>query len=1029
MSVQHRLLIAAVGLAIVLNLGLGSEPAHVSAGAAGSNPVRISGQFPLRFVENRGQTDPRVAFTLAERDAEVFFAAEGLTFALVAPAPAAEDASLSRRAPAGRAEALAGAVAPEPQRWAVKLDFIGGDPEVRPVGADAAETTVSYFRGRPGEWRTGLRAFRRIVYPDLWPGIDLIDRGECGADAGTALKYEFVVHPGADPAQIRLAYRGAQAVQANAAGQLEVITPVGDFVDDRPVAWQETPDGRIPVQVAYALQSPAPDSQSPAPVYSFAVGAYDPARTLILDPTVFLYSGFLGGAGADGGAAIAVDRSGNAYVTGWTVSSATSFPVVAGPDPTFNGQKDAFVAKLGPTGADILYLGYLGGADKEEGTGIAVDGAGNAYVTGWTGSNEASFPVVAGPDLTFNGAPGDTDVFVAKVNPTGSALLYAGYLGGDKNEWGGRIAVDAAGNAYVTGETRSDQTTFPAVGGPDLTFNGGSDAFVAKIGPAGRLVYAGYIGGAGSDSGCGVAVDAVGSAYLTGITGSDQASFPVAGGPDLTFNGRLDAFVAKVSPAGALAYAGYIGGANEDAGYDIAVDATGASYITGDTLSNQSSFPVAGALDRTYNGGDYGDAFVAKVNPAGALVYSGYIGGAAWDSGRGIAVVPDGAAAGVYVTGVTESNQTTFPAVGGPDVTFNGNDDAFIARIAPDGALVWAGYIGGAGFEVGNGVAQVGGNAYVVGVTDSTQATFPLRGGPDLTANGGDDVFVAKIGEPLVSALRVASWPTLDGDLREWRNLPVARLDATTAARITGPELAPAAADLGADLAAAWAPDALYFSASISDDVLVGQNSAQPRDDDSLELSIRVGSTLHPFTIGLDGRQTEWSNPIKSLTVATRTVPGGWALEVAVPAAALGLAELKADQSYPFTFGLEDDDQRAASAQTHMIWQGASVTAYTADWGTLTLDGTVYDYWRTPTPTATATATATTTATSTVTLTPTASATCTPAPSATPTATVTPTPTETPTSTPTATASATPTVTPTASATPRPRLFLPLLLR
>ena len=179
-------------------------------------------------------------------------------------------------------------------------------------------------------------------------------------------------------------------------------------------------------------------------------------------------------------------------------STQATFPVVVGPDLTFNGSIDAFVAKVNAAGTALVYAGYIGGSGSDVGNGIAVDGSGNAYVTGRTTSFESSFPVLGGPDLTHNG--GTHDAFVAKVNAAGTALVYAGYIGGSGVDIGEGIAVDGAGNAYVTGLTTSTEATFPEVGGPDLTFNGGNDAFVAKVNAAGTaLVYAGYIGGSGQD--------------------------------------------------------------------------------------------------------------------------------------------------------------------------------------------------------------------------------------------------------------------------------------------------------------------------------------------------------------------------------------------------------------------------------------------------------------------------------------------------------------------------------------------------
>jgi hypothetical protein len=255
------------------------------------------------------------------------------------------------------------------------------------------------------------------------------------------------------------------------------------------------------------------------------------------------YSTFLGGASTDQGSGIAVDGAGNAYVTGWTVSA--DFPTTPGAFDTTAAGADAFVTKLNPAGSALVYSTYLGGASTDQGSGIAVDGAGNAYVTGFTFS--ADFPTTPGAfDTTFN--PGTFDAFVTKLNPAGSALVYSTYLGGASTDQGFGIAVDGAGNAYVTGLTVS--ADFPTTPGAfDTTFNGGGDAFMTKLNPAGSaLVYSTYLGGASNDQGSGIAVDGAGNAYVTGSTFS--ADFPTTPGAfDTTFNGSIDAFVTKFAIA------------------------------------------------------------------------------------------------------------------------------------------------------------------------------------------------------------------------------------------------------------------------------------------------------------------------------------------------------------------------------------------------------------------------------------------------------------------------------------------------
>jgi photosystem II stability/assembly factor-like uncharacterized protein len=289
------------------------------------------------------------------------------------------------------------------------------------------------------------------------------------------------------------------------------------------------------------------------------------------------------------------------------------------------------------------------------------------------------------------------------------------------------------------------------------------------------------------------------------------------------------------------------------------------------------------------------------------------------------------------------------------------------------------------------------------------------------TADGGAHWTPLPTG--IIEAWQAGARPTMDGDLREWEAVPAAHLDRSTAASITGSETDPSPADLNADLRSAWRPYLLYFAVAITDDVLVGNQSGKPWNDDAVEISIYVPpktaaeqAKTHQFTIGLDGRQYQNGSAITSLAVVTRTVPGGWTLEASIPSWVFGRDALAAGEKYPLTFALRDDDTRGNPAQTYMIWWGTVTDSYQPAWGTLSLSSTVYDFptGATQTPAPTATATATQTLTPTATPTTTSAATSTPTPTLAPTATSTGTPTETPTQTPTSI----PTATPTPTATP-----------
>lgn len=691
------------------------------------------GRLPLYFVENHGQMDARVAYYVQGYDKTLYFTSEGLSFALANPSKSQTTAKTTKQSTAPRPKGERKEPAAT-ERYTLKLDFVGANPNVRPQGQEQTEAVFSYFKGRREQWQTGLKTYAGVVYQDLWPGIDLIYSGTVNQ-----LKYRFVVHPGADPEQINLLYRGAKSLRLNAAGQLEVETPAGAFQDEQPISYQEIDGLQVPVASAYRLGG---RGLNKANGYGFAVGNYDRNRELIIDPAVLIYAGYIGGSELDSGQGIAVDSAGNAYVTGFTDSNQMTFPVTVGPDLTKNVRTDAFVAKVKADGTALLYCGYIGGSQTDVGFAIAVDSAGNAYVTGQTESDETTFPVVGGPDTTFNGLD---DTFVAKVNAAGTALVYSGYIGGNGIEGGKGIAVDGAGNAYITGGTGPNSTGFPVAIGPDVTANGDEDAYVAKVKADGTgLVYCGYIGGSGIDEGRGIAVDGAGNAYVTGTARSDQFNFPVTIGPDLTYNGATDAFVAKVNATGTgLLYCGYIGGDNIDEGNGIAVDSAGNAYITGSTQSDQSTFPVkiGPSLLHKYNQ----DAFVTKVNAAGTmLVYCGYIGGTGQDFGAGIAVDCAGYA---FVTGRTFSNEMSFPVTVGPDLSSNGDEDAYVAKIQADGTgLVYCGFIGGLFADEGQGIAvDSNSNAYITGFTLSNQMSFPVTAGPDLSHNGSGDAFVAKI--------------------------------------------------------------------------------------------------------------------------------------------------------------------------------------------------------------------------------------------------------------------------------------------
>jgi hypothetical protein len=471
------------------------------------------------------------------------------------------------------------------------------------------------------------------------------------------------------------------------------------------------------------------------PLQAKLIGSQDAFVTkLNADGSALIYSTYLGGDDIDLGNDIAVDTSGNAYITGTTQSN--DFPVEDPFQADRSSLRDAFVAKLKPSGEAILYSTYIGGAGDDLSNSIAIDTAGNAYIVGTTAS--VDFPTTIG--AFEENQQGAQDAFVSKLDPFGDTFIYSTYLGGSGDDFGNGIAVDSSGNAYVTGTTQSGD--FPTANAYDNSLGGAQDAFVTKLNSTGLapLVYSTYLGGSGDDSGNGIAVDSSGNAHVTGTTQS--CDFPTANAYDNSLGGAQDAFMAKFDPSlsgvASLIYSTYLGGANDDLGNSITLDTSGNAYVAGTTQSDD--YPVKNPLQSTRSGGN--DAFVTKFNSAGsALTYSTYLGGNMDDFGNSIAVDISGNA---YIAGTSESDD--FPTKDAFQANRAGLKDAFITKVNSAGnKLVYSSYLGGVDDDLGNDVALDGlGNAFVAGSTLS--GDFPTKSVQD-TPGGGNDGFVAKIQE------------------------------------------------------------------------------------------------------------------------------------------------------------------------------------------------------------------------------------------------------------------------------------------
>jgi hypothetical protein len=743
-----------VTIASLSSLLMGSAvAAKRGAGAVKAHLAEAYGKLSLSFEANQGQTDPQVKFLSRGGRHVLFLTPTEAVLVLITPKQRAKDEFPRMRGRLGRPE--------EGTRTVLEMKFVGANPTPMLAGLDELPGKANYFIGNdPTKWRTNVPTYAKVQYQGLYPGIDLLYFGNQGK-----LEYDLVVRPGADPTRIVLGFEGADRLEVDAGRDLVVHTTAGPIRQRQPVIYQEVDGVREQIQGGYILTAPHQ--------VSFWVAAYDAARPLVIDPTLF-YSTYLGGSGGEGGIGIAVDAAGAAYVTGVTTSADFTAGCTAPctvRDATLGGPLgaplggDAFVTKLNATGTALLYSTYLGGSSFEEGIAIAVDDAEAAYVTGVTFSADFAAGCTA-PSCTVLDATqgGSRDAFVTKLDPTGTALVYSTYLGGSSTDGGFGLAVDAAGAAYVTGHTSSADFTAGCTAPCtvlDATL-GGDDAFVTKLDPMGTaLLYSTYLGGSGNiEEGHAIAVDAVGAAYVTGnTTSADYTAGCTAPCTvlDATLDGPLDgdAFVTKIDPTGtALLYSTYLGGSSSENGIGIAVDPAGAAYVVGHTTSADFTAGCTApctVLDSTLNG--FTDAFVTKLNATGtALLYSTYLGESNREAGDGIAVDATGAA---YVTGFTDSADFTAgctPPCTVLDATLDGTADVFVTKLDPTGtALDYSTYLGGTGSDFGAAIAvDAAGAAYITGITFSADFTAGCTAPCtvlDATLGSSADAFVAKISD------------------------------------------------------------------------------------------------------------------------------------------------------------------------------------------------------------------------------------------------------------------------------------------
>ena len=776
-------------------LAQNSKIPNISSSSSTGSPLTASfEEAPLSFEENQGQSNPGVKFLSHGNGYSLYLTDSAAVLVL---------AKHENHSKIPGRNSVTGDV--------IRMELSGARPDLRVSSADELPGKANYFIGNdPSKWRAGIPTYAKVRYEDVYPGIDLVYYGN-----QRNLEYDFIVSAKVDPSLVRLRFQGAERLSVTSSGDLAIRGRNGEIAFHKPVVYQMKDGIRESVEGRFRRL----DGNS----IGFRLASYDHTRAVVIDPAL-AYSTYLGGSGpclnpglspagtCDSANAIAVDAAGGAYVVGGTINA--DFPVTASAFQKVNNGmafnngyyiNNTFVTKFNPSGSALIYSTYLGGTTQDESvgffngdvaTGVAIDTAGNAYVTGFASSY--NFPVTSNAFQKVNNAgfgggsvPVSSNAFVTKLNATGSALIYSTYFGGsgsvDVNpgelvgDSAAGIAVDAAGYAYIVGSAGSGDlpVTSSAFQKVNNTGGGGNlNLFITKFNPSGSaLVYSTYLGGSGwfdnpgdpfGDSAGGIAIDSAGDAYVTGTAYSRD--FPVTGNAYQKVNnsfydapmfccGGTNAVISELNPTGsALVYSTYLGGSLFDGGNAIALDAAGNVFVAGSTQS--PDFPTTPGAFQTTGGGSSPyvnvDAFITELNPAGsALVYSTYLGGSGGDAANSIALDAFGSA---YVTGSTSS--TNFPVTGNAfRKAIHGNGDVFVSKLDPSGStMLYSSYLGGNGGDTGSGIAvDWFGDAYIAGTTCSTD--FPLAGAPFQTANKtpGCTAFVSKFIVNTVTGTRLVS--------------------------------------------------------------------------------------------------------------------------------------------------------------------------------------------------------------------------------------------------------------------------------
>ncbi len=691
---QYLVCVYLLAILVLGSLGC-SSPVPARERLFGSATTLPQGIHPfepgaIHFVPNLGQLDPLVRYTVKTNRESIYFLKSEVWIALAGPVDLARDS---------------GSRGPE-----LRLSFHESNRTVQILGGSLMPARFNYCLGEdPSQWQTAVPSYASVVYREIYDHVDVTFSGTKGM-----LESIYTVKRGGDVDTISVALDGARWLRLDEEGNLVIETARGQLLETKPLAFQQTDQGRREVACRFTLDPVAKR-------YGFALdGPYDPEYALVIDPIIG-FSSYLGGAASDSVAASAVNAKGELYLAGQTFS--TDFPVESSLFPNPAGKGDTFVSKLSADGTTLLYSTYLGGSEFDSASSIFVDeNSGEVFLAGWTFSQ--NFPLVS-PIRNMNSGGGDG--FIAQISTDGDSVNYATYLGGNDFDVITGIDVDVGGSIHVAGQTSS--IDFPLQSALQPVLRGVSDAFVTRLAAGGQsLRYSTYLGGSDLDGAQAVEIDAAGRAYVTGFTSS--LNFPTFNPFQERLAGNTDAFVLGLSADGSgFVFATYLGGSDDDTANALVVDNMGTAHVTGRTRS--ADFPVTANAFQSSNNGRL-DAFLTSFSSAApAVTRSTYLGGSGDDEANAISVDSNG---DCYLAGSTTS--VDFPVANAIQASAFGLTDVFVTRFSSGGqTLIFSTYLGGTSDDTALGLSvDAMGNIYLSGETRSTD--FPIVE-PVQTAFGG----------------------------------------------------------------------------------------------------------------------------------------------------------------------------------------------------------------------------------------------------------------------------------------------------